>query len=971
MKRVFVVLALILAIAFPALAQIQSGTIYGTIRDNQGGVLPGVSVSLTGPSGARSFTTEADGQYRFLNLPPGTYTISAALQGFSTLRRENIVVTVGANVEIPVTMAVAAVEESITVSGSSPIIDTKSMGTATNFTQDELAKVPNSRDPWALLRTVPGVVLDRVNIAGNETGQQSNFVSKGSNQRDTVWTMDGVVITDTATSGASPTYFDYDAFDEIQISTGGNDIRQPTGGAGLNFVVKRGTNQFKGTARGYFTNDSLEAENLPEELRARGVTPETGDHNDQISDFGFDVGGPIIRDKLFGWGSWTQQDIRLIRQAGNVVDRTVLKTHNIKVNWQATSKDNINWLWFNGDKVKTGRATGNAQFEPASARWVQGNYYPDNPFHGLWKIENNRVMSSNLFITGRYSYYGTGFSLEPIGGLDQQAGISTRLGQTFGSTLAQFFLRPQHSVSADGNYFRSGWGGTHDFKFGAGYRRTDAFAQQLWPGDKVVAFENSATDFRARLYREGAGSNRSEYAHVYVGDTISLDRLTLDLGLRFDRQWGSALPSTTQSNGAFPNLVPGIEFSGYDSPFTWNNFTPRAGVTYALDEGRKTILRANVSRYAGQLTAINQLIGFSNPSSAAGWVEYPWTDANGDHLVQINEVNVNAPFITQGGGFNPANPTAVTSANVIDPDLEAPVTTGLVVGFDRELMPNLAVQVSYNYSRTKNLSYIPWRGLTVNDYAAGPVVSGTLPDGSPYSVQTFIPNATLIAANGNGRILTNNTDYVPTFNGVEIAVNKRLSNRWMMRAGISFNQATNQFDAERPVNSLGNPTPLDGFSSTANPSQGADPIQDGGPLAPSSAGSGSGEVFINAKWQVNVNGVYQLPWNMEIAGNLFGKQGTPYPLFIATALGRDGSQNVLVTPELDALRFEDLWNLDLRVAKNIAYNRLNVQLVADLFNVTNNNVDLNRQRNLGSPVFNQLTSNLSPRILRFGVRIGF
>ena len=210
------------------------------------------------------------------------------------------------------------------VEGGSPIVDTKATGTATNFTQDELSKIPTSRDPWALLRTVPGVQMDRVNIAGNETGQQSNFASKGSSRYDTVWTMDGVVITDMSATGGSPTYFDFDAFQEIQISTSGQDIKQQTAGAGLNFVVKRGTNQFRGTVRGYYTGDGLEASNVPEELVQRGVTPETADHNDQISDYGFDLGGPIMRDRAWVWGSWTKQDIRLIRSAGNILDRTIL-----------------------------------------------------------------------------------------------------------------------------------------------------------------------------------------------------------------------------------------------------------------------------------------------------------------------------------------------------------------------------------------------------------------------------------------------------------------------------------------------------------------------------------------------------------------------------------------------------------------------------------------------------------------------
>ena len=965
-------LALCFMTASGVIAQVQSGNVSGTVRDEQGGVLPGVTVTLQGSGAPQTFVTDADGQFRFLNLPPGTYRAEATLQGFRTFVREGIVLAVGQSVQLPLTMGVATVQETVTVTGASPVIDAKAMGTATNFTQDELSRVPNSRDPWALLRTVPGVTLDRVNIAGNETGQQSAFVSKGGRQGDAVWTMDGVPITDMSTSGASPTYFDYDAFDEIQISTGGNDIRQPTGGVGLNFVVKRGTNQFRGTARGYYTEDGLEATNLPDELRARGVTPETADHNQQIADFGVDVGGPVLREKLFFWGSYGVQDIRLYRQSARGTDRTVLKTYNAKINYQATQKDSFNFLLFNGDKIKEGRAPGNALIEPASARFNQGNFYRDNPLHGLWKWEYNRVVTNNLYFTGKYAYYNTGFTLESIGSLSEQMGISPLAGQTFGSTNAQYFTRPQHTVNLDGSNFRI-WGGqNHELKFGFGWRQAQSSAQTLYPGNMVVAYENSATNFRGRVYRTGAGTNQADYMNLYLGDTISLGRVTLDLGVRWDRQGGKALASDTVSNAAFPNLVPGISFPGYEAPYTWNDVTPRVGLTYALDESRKTILRASFSRNAAQLSAIDTYIGFANPSSAAGWAEYPWVDLNGDHLAQTNEVQVNQPLLASGNGFNTANPTGVASANLIDPDFTSAKSNSLIFGVDREVIPNLALQVNYTYSRVTDLPATPFIGLTSADWAQSGTLTGTTPDGVAYSVPLFTPDAAKVAAVGGGRLLTNYDDYHTTYNGVEFAVNKRMSDRWMARLAFSWNNPEEHFGMNPVVNSDGNPTRSDGTPPAGNTLlSGGGALTDGGVVAPRSAGSGSGDVFVNQKWNFNLNGAYQLPWEMEVAGNLFAKQGTPYPYFINQALGREGTVRILVTPELDAVRFENLWNLDLRWAKNARLGgRGTFQFTVDLFNVLNSNTEITRERNAESANFRVLGSNLSPRILRFGVRVG-
>jgi hypothetical protein len=965
MKRVFFILVLCAAFAQPAMAQLQSGTIEGTIVDEQGGVLPGVTVTLTGADRTATFVTDSAGKYRFLNLPPGTYRLAAELLGFTTFVRDGIVLVVGQTVDLPMTMRVAAVEETITVTGDTPIVDTKAMGTATNFTQNELEKIPTSRDPWALLRTVPGVVVDRVNIAGNETGQQSNFQSKGTRPVDAVWTMDGVVITDMAAIGSSPTYFNYDNFEEIQVSTSGQDIKQPTGGVGLNFVVKRGTNEFRGGARGFFTNDSLEATNLPAELRDQGYTSETADHINQISDYGFELGGPIMRNRAWIYGSWSSQDIRLFRASSQTIDRTVLKTTNIKGNWQATSKDMVSVLWFLGAKEKYGRSPGTSGilFDAPTATWDQGGAYNEGKPHGLLKGELNHIFGGSLFVTGRYAYYNTGFGLAPKGGLDTPAGEDYILGQSFGSTRDVSYLRPQHTFNVDGNYFVNGWGGGHDLKFGGGWRRSDAWATTQWPADMIRAMANSVTDYRARLYREGRGGDRVEFFDLYVGDTFTRSRATIDLGVRYDRQWGKALASETQANVAFPALVPGISFAGYDSPFTWNTVSPRVGFTYALDEARKTILRASFSRYAGQLET--GIVGQSNLSSNVGYADYRWVDVNGDHFAQPSEVLVDQGPISFGGGFDPDNPTSVESADKIDPNLKPSITTSVVAGVERELVPNLAVQVNYSYTRTSDNNqnftyyYTPWVGLTRADYLAGPTVAGTLPDGSPYSIPTFVPDPDKVSANGNATILTNWPGYVSYYHGVEVAVVKRLSNRWMGRVGFALNNARETY-GDNPVNDTGNPTRVD-----------TSPLVNGGQYVVRSGGSGTGDIFMSAKWQVNANGVYQFPYDFEVGASLFGRQGYPFPVYSNVALGLDGSRRVLVTPAIDTIRLANLWDLDLRIAKTFKLDRVSFQLMGDLFNVFNSNTGLVRNRNVDSPNFEQLAANLSPRILRFGVRVNF
>jgi carboxypeptidase family protein/TonB-dependent receptor-like protein len=971
MKRVLLAAMLVLVTAAAALAQIGGGTLSGSVTDEQGGVLPGVTVTLEGTDRTVSTTTDDAGKFRFLNLAPGTYKVSMALQGFSTAVRENLEVRVGATTDLPaIALKVATVQETVTVAADSPIVDTKATGTATNFTANELQKIPTSRDPFALMRAVPGVLVDRVNIGGNETGQQSNFQAKGTRPQDASWTLDGVEVTDMAATGASPTYFNFDNFEEIQVSTAGGDIKTRTGGMGLNFVVKRGTNQFHGSARGYFDNEHMESSNVPDELAATGVTHETSDHNKQISDYGGEIGGPIMRDKAWFYASYSIQDVRLVRRAGQLIDRTKLKNPNVKVNYQATKKDNISFLYFDGFKIKEGRSPGvtGIQFDAPTATYHQDNAYTDTPLHGLWKIADDHVFGSKLFVSGLYAYYNTGFILDPIGGLDMQSGRNFVTAQSYGSVNQSLNVRPQHTATIDARSFLNGFGGSHELKYGFGWRRTDAISGTLWPGNMIRADER-AGNLQAFVFRQGYGGNRVFYWDFYVGDTVSLDRFTIDAGLRYDRQNGKALPSQTLANPAFPTLVPGIIFDGYDTPFTWNNWSPRVGVTYALDADRRTVARASYSRGAGQLNT--GTVGTLNPSSTAGSATYRWVDTNGDHFAQADEVNLNE-FITAGGGFNPANPTAVVSANRLDPDLKAPITSAFVVGVDRELIPNLAVGINYSYTRTTDLfgnftnTITPRVGVGLSDYAAGSGFAGTIPIYNiNYNVPTFIPNQAAISAGGNGFYTTNVPGYYTDYHGLELSLNKRLSNKWMGRVAVSFNNPREHFsEAAGVYDTNGNPTPTV-----------TEPLKDGGQFSPQSGGSGSGTIYINAKWQFNANGMYQAPWGLELSANVFGRQGYPFPIVrggTSAALGADSGLTILLTPQIDTLRFPNLWNTDFRVARAFhPGGASNIRLILDVFNVFNANTALVRTNDVTSTKFNALAQNLSPRIARVGMVIGF
>ena len=293
----------LLFVGSPASAQVQTGEIFGRVTDNSGAIVPGVTVTLSGPGLLQPLTaiTATTGTFQFPRLPIGTYSVKFEMPGFRSVVREGIRVDIGFNAQINQQLDVSTVQETVTVTGVSPIVDSKNTSARTSFDLETLQNIPSARDPWVMLERVPNIALDRVNVGGTQSGQQSGYISRGANSTNNKWSLDGVDITDMSATGASPIYYDFDMIQEMQVVTGGGDASQQTGGVGINFVTRSGTNAFRGSGRFYFTDEKLQADNLTDEVKLGGVGGGAPIQN--IKDYGFEIGGPISQNKLWYWAA--------------------------------------------------------------------------------------------------------------------------------------------------------------------------------------------------------------------------------------------------------------------------------------------------------------------------------------------------------------------------------------------------------------------------------------------------------------------------------------------------------------------------------------------------------------------------------------------------------------------------------------------------------------------------------------------
>ena len=203
------------------------------------------------------------------------------------------------------------------MNAETPVVDPGRQTITTSVSYDQLQQLPSSRDPWVVLQTVPGVIVDRVNVGGAESGQQSNYLAKGAGMADNTWNLDGIPVTDLAATGSSPTYYNFDMFQEMSVTTGGASATNPTRGRAAEHAVQERREQTARRGALLRRREGLQSTNLPDELLPLAGPSGKGNRMKELTDFGFDVGGPIMRDRWWAWGSYGRTESTLFTLNGD------------------------------------------------------------------------------------------------------------------------------------------------------------------------------------------------------------------------------------------------------------------------------------------------------------------------------------------------------------------------------------------------------------------------------------------------------------------------------------------------------------------------------------------------------------------------------------------------------------------------------------------------------------------------------
>jgi hypothetical protein len=962
-----------LAVApLPAAAQfVSTSSIDGTVTDESGAALPGVTVTLTSPAlqvPQIAMVTSTEGRYRFTQLPAGIFQARFELTGFQSVIRGELEVAAGFAAKVDIAMKIGSLEETITVSGASPIVDVTSTAGAQTLTPEMVNNlIPGSRMYGDMARMIPGLVSTSApNIGRLGLGSSGSFSAYGDN---------GLMVLIDGFEIRSNTYPDFGSAQEIDVKSFGNSADIAESGSVWNLVSKSGGNQFHGRYAEQYINDKFQSNNLDDKLRSQGLS--FGDSVVHYSDFNSDLGGKIVQDKLWFYGNFRDRrnkrsvaGLALSPGADNVYgtgDETphlpVVWTMNWtgKLSYQPSAKYQFVAFVARDYSINDG----GAQSSKAAQRFIpyeSATYqlYPVLNFRGEFRatLRDNLLLNVQL---GRMGYTVTYLDTPSdhsnntiTARWDRETGIFTGGSVGPGGNYAEA-IRPRTNTVSQANLTylpKEFLGGGHEFKIG--YRvwlqegHTDvpdhpAGNYQL-TYDRVGGLAHQPaeiTTFNFPVYP----SNRENSLSGYINDHWQIGRrLTLNLGVRFDYDH-SFLPEQTKDQGQFGNAGSFARFEGN----TWKDFAPRTGVAWDITGDGKTVVKATYGVYNNGM-ADTQAQTFNQ--NAVYQAVYRWRDLNGNDNYDTGEVNLdlNGPdFIS----------TTAAANNVFNPDLQRPQQHEVTAVFDRELMANMAGRVAYVYKRnvgdisTLNISR-PYSAYDIPLTRRDPGPDGNLntaDDGGRVTIYDY--NAAYRgAAFVANQQLNRPSDRSNDFHTMEMTLNKRISTRW--GASTSFTVTKNH-------------RWLASTSSTSVSS-----------AMPQSPNDDLFAIDNTWTWGYKVSGSYRLPYDFNLSGvfdvqpGVFGQRtyvfrsvdpdgGTPLRQLSTVTMRLEpyGSQRGPLRPAAN-----------LRLSKFVKLPKGQLQVSLDALNAFNTNTFW-EMTFLSGPTFGYGTAFTSPRALQFGATYEF
>lgn len=959
--------AIFIATAAFAGAQVQTGSILVRSADEQGAVVPGVTVTISSPvlvSGTQSGVTDTGGAYRFPSLPPGSYTVKVELAGFQSISREGVVVGAGSTTPVDFTMKVGNLTETMTVKGESPVIDTSNANVAVHLDAKILETTPAGRDIWSIIEyKVPGLVMDTPDVGGNQGGLQRGITARGTGNNQNIQMLNGVNVDDPAAIGFAGYYYDPSALQDIQVSSGANDITVPTGGVLINMVSKSGTNRFTGQVLGTYQGEGTQWDNIDTDLQTRGIRP-NGAAVDHIKNFNLQAGGPVLKNRLFYFAALNDQRTA-VHFAGfpspawngeAEPDTTNITSIFTDPTYQITSKHRVQGTLSRQvyDKINRGADGSNGTQDPESV-WHEHDILA--VYQGLW----NYVLTDRQFVDTRVSYNSINFPLNLKTNqqtlLDQSTNIRTRA-----NTIQQVMDRRRLQVSSNWQLFiPQALGGRHEIRAGIDNAYTPEDVD-LSINDNVRLTYRSAPSatgapagpvsvqlFNTPLHQKRAVMNTA----LYVQDSYSFKRVTAVGGLRWERVKGW-LPEQTDPTGQyFPEgTVINSVFGSYqllrtipevrDIPL-WHNLGPRGSVIYDPFGNGKTALKASLARYYDQIGTGTP--GSVNPNGLVSQI-FAWND-NGDLVFQPGELGAPSGSIS-----------APLSADLLQDHFlltKRPHRNELTAGVDHQLVPDLRVSVTYIQRHEQdqivtleqNIPFDYYNQVSFPD--PGPDgVSGTADDTSitVFAEKTpTVPSLTGPANDNRGN---------QTYHGVEFTASKRYSNRWTMVGGYTFSRTT-----------------LNGTTTITSPN---------------SFININGRSSIDRAHNFKLTGSYLLPWDVLVGANLRAQSGQPYTRVLnVTGLPQAvNGFNVNAEPRGKYL-LPWLATADLRVGKVFRFGANEFEADMDVYNLTNSFAiftvrsgtglqtvtDFTTGQSVRIAQFNSPTGVLGPRIIRFNVSYKF